>query len=120
VGGALGIAASNTATLTGVGDAKDAASGAGVAVVYLQQNTEAAIDSTDATGSTAASVSILASQQSTVTAQAKAGKGGATQNNKNANSADRGNGQSTTSDGAIDVAGAIAIAILDNTTRAHI
>ncbi len=116
----MGISATNTATLNGVGDAKDAASGAGVAIVSLTQHTVAAIDSTDPTGTSAGSLSVLASQQSTVTAQAKAGKGGATHNNKPANGSDRGNGQSSTSDGAIDVAGAIAVAILSDTTRAYV
>ncbi|WP_159604522.1 beta strand repeat-containing protein, partial [Agromyces humi] len=120
VTGGLGIAASNHATLTGVGDAKEATAGAGVAIVHLDQTTEAGITSTSATPTTAATLSILAEQEASVTATSKAGKGGATQNNQNANSPGRGNGQSSTSDGSIDIAGALSVAVLTTDTKAHI
>ncbi|MDQ0612683.1 hypothetical protein QF046_000324 [Microbacterium sp. W4I4] len=120
IGGALGISATNTATVTATGDAANAGSGAGIAIVYLAQNTEAAIDSTSPIATTAASLTILADQTSTVTARSKAGKGGATQNNKASNGADRGAGQASTDDGAIDVAGALSVVVLDNDTSAHI
>ena len=121
VGGALGISAVNKATLNGVGDATDATSGAGIAVAYLEQITDAAIDSTNATGSTAASLTLTAEQESTITATAKASQGGANQNNKDANDGDRGQGQSKgDGGGSIGIAGALGIAILDTDTKARV
>ncbi len=120
VGGALGIAAANTATLNAVGDAHEAGSGAGVAIARLAQTTDAAIDSANATGTSAASLDILASQTATVTATAKASPGGASQNNKGANGAGRGNGQASTSDGALSVAGAFGMALTSTNTTGRI
>ncbi len=120
VGGNLAVMAGNHATLSGVADAKNATSGAGISIAHLNQTTEAVIDSTSSTPTTAASLEILAEQEAAITATANAGKGGATQNNESANSPDRADGQSSTSDGAIDIAGALAVSVLGTSTKAHI
>ncbi|MGU3646757.1 beta strand repeat-containing protein, partial [Microbacterium sp. C23T] len=120
VGGALGIAAANSAKLNAVGDAHEAGSGAGVAIAHLSQTTDAAIDSTNGTGTTAASLAILASQTADVTATAKASPGGASQNNKNSNGAGRGNGQASTSDGGIGISGAFGMALTESHTTGRI
>ena len=118
--GNLDVTATNHATLSGVADAKDARAGAGIAIAHLGQTTEAAIDSASVAPTTAATLALLAEQEAAITASANAGKGGATQNNESANSPDRAAGQSSTSDGAIDVAGALAVAVLGTGTKAHI
>lgn len=118
--GDLALAAVNHATLTATGDASDANSGAGIAVANLDQTTTAFIDSTSAAPTTAAKLDITADSQGANTSTTKAGVEGSTQNDKDPNSADRGNGQANTADGNIGIAGALSVNVLHSSTGAYI
>jgi len=97
-----------------------------VAIVNLTQTTDAAITTTSATPTTAASLNLVAAQTGTVTATSNAGKGGAQNNDKQPNDNSRAKGQAKTDDegaadsGSLTVAGALSVGILTTTTTGRI
>ncbi|MEO6020891.1 MAG: hypothetical protein ABIP45_11650, partial [Knoellia sp.] len=121
VTGNLDLTATNTATLTALGDATGATSGAGIAVVNLNQITESSIDSTSPTATTTGGkLTLRADSEATLSATSKASPGGSTQNDKAPNDSSRGKDQAKTAEGNIGVVGALSVNVVNGATRAHI
>ena len=121
VSGDLGLSATNAATLTATGDATGATSGAGIAIVNLDQTTESFIDSSNPTATTVGGkLAVTADSDATLAATSKASPGGSTQNDKPANDSSRGKDQAKTAEGNIGIVGALSVNVVNGATRAHL
>ncbi len=104
--GTLAVTATNKINATTSGDASAAMGGAGIAVATVTSTTQAYIDSSSSQSISASSLSLLADYDNNITTTAKASPGGSTQNDLNPLS--RTENYAKTSDGPIEVAGALA------------
>ena len=109
-----------TTNLTTNGDSSLAGSGAGISVAVLNTDSEAFIDSTATTPVTAGSLTVSADTDNTAPTTGIASVKGAKGNDESANSSDRANGQSKTSDNTQNLTAALAVTVLTATTQAYI
>jgi len=121
--GDLTVKAINKTDVTTTGDADiGGVVGAGIAVTHLTETTEAFIESTGLI--TAANFTLSADSDNSVKTVAKASPGGATMNamtpNQRTTNPATGQGNAKTSDGSVDLAGALAFTYLSAPTEAHI
>jgi hypothetical protein len=119
----LTVKAVNKTDITTTGDASASGSaGAGVAIALVFETTEAFVESTGPI--TAATFTLSADSDNSLVTTAKAHPDGASSNDKSPNDRTKnpktGQGNANTSDGNVNLAGAIAFNFLSGPTEAHI
>src|ERR1700674_4142567 len=137
-GGDVSITSNLKTNITSTADSTGAGSGAGIAIAVLTTDSEAFVDSTAATPITSKNLTLSADSNNSATNTAKESPGAATGNdtgqdaNSNssrldssapgykAGSAGQADGKSKTGDGSQGLAGALAVTVLVEKTKAHI
>ncbi|MCX5734321.1 MAG: LEPR-XLL domain-containing protein, partial [candidate division NC10 bacterium] len=123
VGGALSLSAANTRTVTTTADGTAGgatAAGGSVAVAVVSGDTEVYLDD-NAKVESAGSISISAAKLDSITTTAKAASGGATDGGGATQTKSRlSEYDAETSEGAITIAGAVAVTDLTSSTRAYL
>jgi hypothetical protein len=123
VGGALSLSAANTRTVTTTADSTAGgatAAGGSVAVAVVSGDTEAYLDD-NAKVESAGSISLSAAKLDSITTTAKAASGGATDGGGATQTKSRlSEYNAETSEGAITIAGAVAVTDLTSSTRAYL
>ncbi|MDH6098925.1 autotransporter adhesin family protein, partial [Anabaenopsis sp. FSS-46] len=114
----LNITADNDINVTTSGDASAAQAGAGIAIANITGITEAYIEGASIQGIQASNITISADSQNNIRTTATASPGGATNNSETPES--RTENQAKTSDGTVEVAGALAFTKLNSQTQAYI
>ncbi|HKT57060.1 MAG TPA: hypothetical protein VJR25_09840, partial [Microbacterium sp.] len=114
------LAAVNDVAVAATADASAASNGAGIAVVFVHQNTDAHIDSTSPTAITANDLAVTADSTAGAASTANTSAGGASANDKDANDPSRANGNSKTADGNVGLTAALAVVVLTGGTHAYI
>ncbi|TWH39301.1 beta strand repeat-containing protein [Dulcicalothrix desertica] len=117
-GGTLAVTATNKINATTSGDASAAMGGAGIAVTTVTSTTQAYIDTSSSQSISALDLTLLADSDNNITTTAKASSGGSTKNDQTPLSRTENNAK--TSDGSVDVAGALAFTKLSSKTEAYI
>ncbi|MFN2609691.1 MAG: hypothetical protein ABR507_02275, partial [Actinomycetota bacterium] len=123
-GKAILITALTTSSILSNGDGSGAGKGAGIAVAVIISDTEAFIDSTNATPITAGSLTLNSDTDQTVTTTAKASAGGSSANDDTANNRTKkpaaSDGNAKTADGDVNLAGALAFTYISDTAKSYI
>ena len=119
-GGNVKITSSVKTNITSIADSSLAGSGAGISVAVLTTDSEAFVDSTAPAPITAKNLTVSADTDNTAPTTGTASPRGAKGNDESANSADRANGKSATSDGSQNLTAALAVTVLVATTKAYI
>src|SRR5712691_8050403 len=106
--------------ITSTADSTGSGSGAGIAVAVLTTDSESFVDSTAGTPISAKNLTLSADTNNVAPTTAKESPGATKGNDEDANSSDRANGKSKTGDGTQGLAGALAVTVLVETTKAYI
>ncbi|TAM91272.1 MAG: hypothetical protein EPN43_04655, partial [Jatrophihabitans sp.] len=118
--GSATLAAANHVNVAATADASAASNGAGIAIIYVHQDTNSYIDSNSTTPITAANLAVNADSDTSSASTANTSAAGASANDKDANDPSRANGASKTADGSVGLTAALAVVVLSGGTHAYI